>query len=90
MNCATIHFNHPDVQEALDANVTKISYPLLLRNREVGNAWKDDSTVSIVPLIKKLVEEGIRIWIFSRDMDGRVPGTSTRCILKKLGLDKRT
>lgn len=50
--------------------ILKILYvfsPERIFSREVGNAWKDDSTVSIVPLIKKLVEEGIRIWIFRYD-----------------------
>ncbi|KAJ0096021.1 hypothetical protein Patl1_16369 [Pistacia atlantica] len=86
INYATDYFNRPDVQEALHANVTKISRPWLICSTEVSNAWKD-SAFSIIPVIKKLVDGGIRVWVFSGDTDGRVPVTSTRYTLSKLALN---
>ncbi|KAK6931735.1 Peptidase S10, serine carboxypeptidase [Dillenia turbinata] len=80
------YFNRPDVQEALHANVTKIPYE-----------WSDcsyiihdwvDAPFSMLPTIKKLIKAGLRIWVFSGDLDGRIPVTSTRYTLKKLGLDE--
>ncbi|KAJ8618560.1 hypothetical protein MRB53_014746 [Persea americana] len=83
---ATAYFNRPDVQEALHANVTKISRPWSLCSNEVNIAWMDSQT-SVLPIIKRLVDGHLRVWIFSGDTDGRVPVTSTRYTLNKLGLN---
>ncbi|KAL3591715.1 hypothetical protein D5086_010355 [Populus alba] len=48
---------------------------------------RQDSATSILPVIKKLINGGIRVWVFSGDTDGRVPVTSTRYTLNKLGLN---
>ncbi|KAF8407432.1 hypothetical protein HHK36_006565 [Tetracentron sinense] len=85
-NYATTYFNRPDVQEALHANVTKIPRPWSLCNLEVNGAW-NDSTFSILPIIQRLIDGGLRVWVFSGDTDGRVPVTSTRYTLNKLGLN---
>ncbi|KAF8407431.1 hypothetical protein HHK36_006564 [Tetracentron sinense] len=85
-NYATTYFNRPDVQEALHANVTKIPRPWSLCSLEVNGAW-NDSTFSILPIIQKLIDGGLRVWVFSGDTDGRVPVTSTRYTLNKLGLN---
>ncbi|KAF9624072.1 hypothetical protein IFM89_007770 [Coptis chinensis] len=86
MNYATTYFNRPDVQEALHANVTNISRPWALCNFDVLYAW-NDSTDSVLPIIKKLSDGGLRIWIYSGDTDGRVPVTATRYTLNKLALN---
>ncbi|CAD6211842.1 unnamed protein product [Miscanthus lutarioriparius] len=82
---ATEYFNRKDVQKALHANVTGVPYPYSLCRNSISNAWKD-SDLTVVPVVKKLVEAGLRIWIFSGDTDARIPTTSTRYTLKKLGL----
>ncbi|KAM7484837.1 hypothetical protein LguiA_000846 [Lonicera macranthoides] len=46
----------------------------------------NDAPASVLPIIKKLVAGGIRVWVFSGDNDGRIPVTATRYTLKKLGL----
>ncbi|OVA12084.1 Peptidase S10 [Macleaya cordata] len=84
-NYATTYFNRPDVQEALHANVTKISRPWSLCNHDVGGVW-NDSSQSILPIITKLVDGGLRVWVFNGDTDGRIPVTATRYTLNKLGL----
>jgi len=82
---ATEYFNLKDVQKALHADITGEPHPFSLCSNSISNAWKD-SDQTVVPLVKKLVEAGLRIWIFSGDTDARIPTTSTRYTLKKLGL----
>ncbi|XP_019158360.1 PREDICTED: serine carboxypeptidase-like 34 [Ipomoea nil] len=79
------YLNRPDVQKALHANVTGISYPWA-HCSDIINTWKDAPT-TILPIIRKLAAAGLRIWVFSGDTDGRVPVTSTRYSLKKLGFN---
>ncbi|OEL38046.1 Serine carboxypeptidase-like 34 [Dichanthelium oligosanthes] len=86
--CADTHvidyLNRGDVQAALHANVTGIPYAWSPCS-DVLTVWTD-SVASTLPAIKKLVEAGLRVWVFSDDTDDRVPVTSTRYALKKLGL----
>lgn len=77
------YFNREDVQRALHANTTKISYPWTLCSEVID--W-NDSTSSVLPIYKKLIKGGLRIWVYSGDTDGRVPVTSTRYSLNALGL----
>ncbi|KAK6160532.1 hypothetical protein DH2020_003913 [Rehmannia glutinosa] len=79
------YFNRPDVQHALHANVTKIPYPWTHCSDTI-ETW-NDSARSILPIIRKLIAAGQRIWVFSGDTDGRVPVTATRYSLRKLGLN---
>uniref|UniRef100_A0ACD5U5B0 Uncharacterized protein n=1 Tax=Avena sativa TaxID=4498 RepID=A0ACD5U5B0_AVESA len=82
---ATEYLNREDVQRALHANTTGVPYPYALCRNAISSVWKD-SDLTVVPIVKKLAQEGIRIWIFSGDTDARIPTTSTRYTLKKLGL----
>ncbi|KAK1295685.1 Serine carboxypeptidase-like 34 [Acorus calamus] len=52
----------------------------------MSNAW-NESAQTILPIIKKLIHDQIRIWVISGDTDGRVPVTSTRYGLNRLGLN---
>ncbi|KAJ8769880.1 hypothetical protein K2173_008962 [Erythroxylum novogranatense] len=79
------YMNRPDVQEALHANVTKIPYAWTHCSDNI-TFWRD-SPPSILPIIKKLVAGGLRIWVYSGDTDGRIPVTATRLTLNKLGLN---
>uniref|UniRef100_A0A6M2E8R7 Carboxypeptidase n=1 Tax=Populus davidiana TaxID=266767 RepID=A0A6M2E8R7_9ROSI len=80
-----IYLNGPAVQAALHANVTKIPYPWTHCSEHI-TLWTD-APQSILPIIKKLIAGGIRIWVFSGDTDGRIPVTATRYTLNKLGLN---
>ncbi|GLJ15733.1 hypothetical protein SUGI_0258910 [Cryptomeria japonica] len=80
------YYNRADVQKALHANITGISYSwtacsdILIRN------WQD-SDFSILPIYKELIEaSGLRIWMYSGDADSVVPVTATRFSLKRLNL----
>ncbi|KAJ8490283.1 hypothetical protein OPV22_012004 [Ensete ventricosum] len=78
------YFNRADVQKALHANVTNLPYHWT-HCSDVLTSWSDARS-SMLPTIKKLVDGGIRVWVFSGDFDGRVPVTSTRYALNKLSL----
>ncbi|KAG9442274.1 hypothetical protein H6P81_018128 [Aristolochia fimbriata] len=82
---AQAYFNRRDVQEALHANVTNIPYPWDLCSEAVGDNWRDAPS-STLPVIKKLIDAGLRVWLYSGDTDAVVPVTSTRYTIKKLGL----
>ncbi|KAK9691418.1 hypothetical protein RND81_09G195500 [Saponaria officinalis] len=78
------YLNRPDVQAALHANVTKIPYNWTHCSNNI-TFW-GDAPSSILPVIRKLVNGGLRIWVYSGDTDGRIPVTATRMTLDKLGL----
>ncbi|KAF3455940.1 hypothetical protein FNV43_RR00583 [Rhamnella rubrinervis] len=79
------YLNRPDVQKALHANVTNIPYPWTHCSLNI-TTW-NDSPPSILPVIRKLIAGGLRIWVYSGDTDGRLPVTATRYTLRKLGLN---
>ncbi|THG09336.1 hypothetical protein TEA_008863 [Camellia sinensis var. sinensis] len=82
------YLNRADVQEALHANVTKLSYdwePCSL----VITRW-EDSPSTIIPLLQELMANGLRVWVFSGDIDGRIPVTSTKYSINKMKLHLKT
>ncbi|XP_050155636.1 serine carboxypeptidase-like 27 [Malus sylvestris] len=80
-----VYFNRPDVQKALHANVTRVSYPWKTCSDIVGNYWAD-SPLSMLPIYKELIAAGLRIWVFSGDTDSVVPVTATRYSIDALKL----
>ncbi|XP_071933374.1 serine carboxypeptidase-like 40 isoform X1 [Coffea arabica] len=70
------YLNLPEVQEAIHANVTKLYYDWQPCS-EVLKHWEDRSS-TVLPFIQELMENGVRVWIFSGDVDGRMPVTSTQ------------
>ncbi|KAK9106321.1 hypothetical protein Syun_022332 [Stephania yunnanensis] len=80
------YFNRKDVQEALHATVAaKVHNQRWTHCSDHISLW-EDSAFSVLPIIKKLIAGGLRIWVFSGDVDGRIPVTATRYSLNKLGL----
>ncbi|XP_021902172.1 serine carboxypeptidase-like 31 [Carica papaya] len=82
---AETFYNRLDVQKALH-----VSYGRHLRNWSICNSvifeeWSY-SRPSVLPIYKKLIAAGQRIWVYSGDTDGRVPVLSTRYSLSSLGL----
>ncbi|KAJ0818770.1 putative carboxypeptidase D [Helianthus annuus] len=72
----TTYLNRADVQEALHARNTSWS--------PCGGVGWTDSPTTILPTINQLVEDKIIVWIYSGDIDGRVPVTSSRYSVNKL------
>ncbi|KAL6514587.1 hypothetical protein OROGR_020166 [Orobanche gracilis] len=81
------YLNTPKVQKALHANVTGTPEPWAGCSDIVQ--WQD-SPDTVLPLIKKLMTTGIRIWIYSGDTDGIVPVTTTKYSMPKLGSPIKT
>lgn len=79
-----VYLNRPDVQAALHANVTKIPYPWTHCSDAIDN-WLP-APASMLPTLRNLIHGGLRVWVYSGDTDGRIPVTSTRMTLTKLGL----
>ncbi|KAG8385579.1 hypothetical protein BUALT_Bualt03G0059900 [Buddleja alternifolia] len=82
---AKSYYNRPDVQKALH-----VGDGISLRNWSICNmtvyyGWSDRKA-SVVPIYKKLIAAGLKIWVYSGDTDGRVPVLSTRYSLSSLGL----
>ncbi|PWA53529.1 peptidase S10, serine carboxypeptidase, Alpha/Beta hydrolase fold protein [Artemisia annua] len=83
------YYNRPDVQHAMHANYTGISYKWTACSDELLENWKD-SEFSMLPTYKELIAAGYRIWVFSGDTDSVVPVTATRFSLSHLNLTVKT
>eukprot|EP00249_Psilotum_nudum_P004020 c17541_g2_i1 orf=316-1773(-) len=79
-----IYLNRPDVQKSLHANITGLPFNWSICSNVLED-WKD-TPFSMLPVYKKLIDAGLRIWVYSGDTDGRVPVTATRYSLNALQL----
>ncbi|XP_055814445.1 serine carboxypeptidase-like 40 [Solanum dulcamara] len=79
------YLNRRDVQDALHANVTDIKYVWVACSDPLFYNWKD-SPVTVIPLLKESLANGVRVWIYSGDTDGAVPVTSTKKSIKAMNL----
>ncbi|CAL4939705.1 unnamed protein product [Urochloa decumbens] len=82
------YLNRPEVQKALHANITGLDYPWMdCSSQHVFDNWNwKDSPETMLPSIKKLISSGIRIWLYSGDMDAVCSFISTQYVLDILGL----
>lgn len=81
------YFNRMDVQKSLHANTSG-----RIRDRR----WSlcsdpvfdiyDMEVFSVLPIYSKLVKAGLKIWVYSGDVDGRVPVIGSRYWVEALGL----
>ncbi|KAK4285455.1 hypothetical protein QN277_002150 [Acacia crassicarpa] len=78
------YMNRVEVQEALHANVTKLSHEWGLCSNVITK-WVDSSS-TVLPLLSEFLNRSLRVWIFSGDIDGMVPVTSTKYSIDKLNL----
>ncbi|KAK2986321.1 hypothetical protein RJ640_021890 [Escallonia rubra] len=82
---AEVYYNRPDVQKAFHANTTRISYKWTACSEVLNRNW-NDTDVSVLPLYRELMAAGLRIWVFSGDVDSVVPVTASRYALAQLNL----
>ncbi|KAF8408213.1 hypothetical protein HHK36_007358 [Tetracentron sinense] len=82
---AEIYYNRPDVQRALHANITKIPYKWTACSETLNRNW-NDTAISIIPIYREMIAGGLKIWVFSGDVDSVVPVTATRYSLARLKL----
>ncbi|XP_057779475.1 serine carboxypeptidase 1-like [Salvia miltiorrhiza] len=87
-NYVDSYLNTPQVQMALHANVSGIPGPWSLCSSNLVN-WMD-SPDTILPSIKELMADGLRVWIYSGDTDSVVPITATRYSMAKLETPVKT
>ncbi|KAF4375968.1 hypothetical protein CsatB_021084 [Cannabis sativa] len=85
---AEIYYNRPDVQRALHANFTKIPYKWTACSEVLNRNW-NDTEVSVLPIYKEMIAAGLRVWVFSGDVDSVVPVTATRFSLARLKLSTK-
>ncbi|CAN4082689.1 unnamed protein product [Withania somnifera] len=82
---AEIYYNRPDVQKAMHANTTGIPYKWTACSETLNRNWNDTDD-SVLPIYRELIAAGLRIWVFSGDVDSVVPVTATRYSLAQLKL----
>ncbi|XP_058770008.1 serine carboxypeptidase-like 27 [Vicia villosa] len=80
-----VYFNRPEVQKAFHANVTGISYAWKACSHVLWNYWSD-SPLSMLPIYQELINDGLRIWVYSGDTDAVLPLTATRYSIAALKL----
>ncbi|RZC59907.1 hypothetical protein C5167_007203 [Papaver somniferum] len=85
---AEIYYNRPDVQKALHANTTKIPYKWTACSETLNRNW-NDTEASMLPIYKEMIAGGLRVWVFSGDVDSVVPVTATRFSLERLKLSAK-
>jgi len=85
VNYAVIYYNRPDVQSALHANTTHIPYSWIDCSTTLNTFWTD-SEFSMFPIYKELIAAGLKIWVYSGDVDSVVPITGTRLSINQLSL----
>ncbi|CAD6238584.1 unnamed protein product [Miscanthus lutarioriparius] len=89
--CYSIHIedylNRIDVQKSLHANVSgwiKDRRWSICSDSVFDNYY--DTIFTVRPIYSKLVKTGLRVWVYSGDMDGRVPIIGSRYWVEALGL----
>ncbi|XVF47073.1 hypothetical protein PTKIN_Ptkin03bG0079600 [Pterospermum kingtungense] len=82
-NYMSSYLNKPEVQSALHAKVSEW--------HQCSNKFNwTDWAPTILPIIKNLMENGLRVWLYSGEVDSAVPITSTRYGLNVLNLPIKT
>ncbi|XP_024524248.1 uncharacterized protein LOC112344181 [Selaginella moellendorffii] len=79
------YLNSKDVQTALHVEFMPGKWSFCSRAAN-GNYPRKEITNSMLPLYRSLLKEGLKIWIYSGDVDGVVSTIGTRAWIKKLNL----
>ncbi|KAL5843831.1 hypothetical protein ACOSQ4_009789 [Xanthoceras sorbifolium] len=80
------YFNLPEVQKALHANRTNLPYPWSMCSI-VLNYSDTDGNMNMLPLLKRIVQNKIPVWVFSGDQDSVVPLLGSRTLIRELAHD---
>nr|GEW24604.1 serine carboxypeptidase-like 42 [Tanacetum cinerariifolium] len=80
------YFNLPEVQQALHANRTKLPYTWTMCSG-ILNYNDNDGNINILPLLKRIINNKIPVWIFSGDQDSVVPLLGSRTLVRELAHD---
>ncbi|KAL7117805.1 hypothetical protein ACP275_03G096100 [Erythranthe tilingii] len=77
------YFNLPEVQKALHANRTRLPYSWSMCSG-VLNYNETDGNLDMLPLLKRIIQNRIPVWIFSGDQDSVVPLLGSRTLVREL------
>ncbi|KAE8726272.1 Serine carboxypeptidase-like 29 [Hibiscus syriacus] len=80
-----VYFNLPEVQKALHVLPEAAPSKWETCSEIINTNWKD-SPLTMLDVYHELIQEGLRIWIFSGDTDAVIPITSTRYSIDALKL----
>ncbi|CAA2968717.1 serine carboxypeptidase-like 42 [Olea europaea subsp. europaea] len=80
------YFNLPEVQKALHANRTHLPYSWSMCSG-VLDYNQTDGNIDILPLLKRIIQNQIPVWIFSGDQDSVVPLIGSRTLVRELAHD---
>ncbi|XP_020588235.1 serine carboxypeptidase-like 42 [Phalaenopsis equestris] len=77
------YFNLPEVQHALHANRTSLSYSWSMCSGFL-NYNEGDENINIIPILKRILRKRIPVWVFSGDQDSVVPLIGSRTLVREL------
>ncbi|KAL5992981.1 Serine carboxypeptidase-like 42 [Asimina triloba] len=77
------YLNLPEVQRALHANRTNLPYEWSMCSDNLLYNYADGN-INIVPILKRIVQNGIPVWVFSGDQDSVVPLLGSRTVVREL------
>ncbi|KAF6154907.1 hypothetical protein GIB67_018344 [Kingdonia uniflora] len=80
------YLNLPSVQKALHANRTGLPYSWTMCSNLLDYS-ETDGNINILPILKKIIQHHIPIWIFSGDQDSVVPLLGSRTLVRELAND---
>ncbi|XP_065848068.1 serine carboxypeptidase-like 42 [Euphorbia lathyris] len=82
------YFNLAEVQKALHANRTNLNYRWSMCSGVLDYS-DTDGNIDILPILKKIVNNGIPVWVFSGDQDSVVPLLGSRTLVRELAHDMK-
>lgn len=80
------YFNLPEVQKALHANRTSLKYEWTMCTGLINYTYADGN-IDILPLLKRIIQYHIPVWVFSGDQDSVVPLLGSRTLVRELAHD---
>ncbi|KAF7816750.1 Serine carboxypeptidase-like 42 [Senna tora] len=80
----SFYFNLPEVQKALHANRTNLPYDWSMCSGSYLNYNELDGSINILPILRKIVQNDIPVWVFSGDQDSVVPLLGSRTLVREL------
>lgn len=78
------YLNLPEVQEALHANTTHLTYNWTLCSHSSLNYSYADQSIDMKPYLEDILNHGVHLWVYSGDLDSVIPLTGTRTIVNQL------
>ncbi|KAJ4881550.1 Serine carboxypeptidase-like 44 [Raphanus sativus] len=81
-----LYLTLPEVQQALHANRTNLPYSWSMCSGLL-NYSDTDGNMNILPILKRILNRKIPIWVFSGDEDSVIPLLGSRTLVKELAED---